>query len=754
MNRFFRCGLIATITVGLIFPIQAQEVDLKGRVIDQKGKAVKEAELKLLKLNLSCLSDNAGNFQLSSKTSISLGSIKKNRGFIGIKNKILELGDLSNASIAVYSINGALLKRIDVENQNRFLIEELIPRATNSQTLIISILSGNEKFNLKAVKCGSQWLWKNYVKNGSNSANLNKVAATILDTLIISKPGKATSIIPISELVADLKIITLLDESSTCGPSVMLGDVEFSEPSKTFKDSLSVKMSTKIADAQIRYTTDGQLPTSSSPLYEGNAITIKQTTQLRAAAFVDGSLVGKYSTAIYIARDFDYTSDIPIIIMDGYAKGVPPDKYNFLDLAFMTFEPVNGVASISNPPTLVTRAGYHLRGQSSMMMFAQRPYRIELWDNYDKDVDFPVLGMPASSDWALISLCTDNSLVRNVFAFELGKAAGLATVQYAFAEVFINQENGIVEKADYEGIYNLIQPIKNRKDVLDLKQLKPDDTDPAKLSGGYIFKFDQMVNDSGMIKLKCTGATATCYSDLELVDPPEPNQQQIDWITNYIQQFHDALHTQPVGDWKKYVDMNSFVNNHVLNEITRNVDAWVKSHYMYKDRDKPITAGPVWDYNFAMGNFTDGNMMGGGFGGGGFGGGGFGGGGFGGGSSKKTGWHILDNRAGSGDWHNMMWKQPEFQSAFKQRYQELRKGNLSNAEIEKILSNLTKPLKNVAQRNFEAYPMGDCIFENSMWKSMFKQSITDYTWEGQVDSLRAWTLRRLKTLDSLVNTLN
>jgi|GEM_PF-1275354 hypothetical protein len=753
MNRFLKYGLFAAIAGGIIFPIQAQEIDLTGRVIDQKGKAVKEAEIKLSKISISCLSDNAGKFKLSNSTAVNNDIIQKTRGFIGIRNKVLELGNLIDASIAVFSINGALINRIDVEKQNRFLIDELIPRSVNSQTVIISILSGDQKINLKAVKCGSQWLWNNQAKNGPGSSNLKKVAATVLDTLIISKAGKATSKIPISELVADLKIITLVDESQTIGPSVMLGDVEFSEPSKTFKDNLSVKMSTKISDAQIRYTTDGLLPTSSSTLYDGNAVTINKTTQLRAAAFVNGSLSGKYSTAIYIARDFDYTSEIPIIIMDGYGKGVPPDKYNFIDLAFMIFEPINGVASISNPPTLVSRAGYHLRGQSSMMMFAQRPYRIELWDNFDKDVDLPVLGMPASSDWALISLCTDNSLIRNVLAFELGKAAGLATVQYGWAEVFVNQENGVVEKADYEGIYNLIQPVKNRKGTLDLKQLRPEDTDPNLLSGGYIFKFDQMVNDQGMIKLKCKGTSSTCYNDLELVDPPEPNQQQIDWITNYIQEFHDALHTQPVGDWKKYVDMNSFVNNNVLNEITRNVDAWVKSHYMYKDRGMPITAGPVWDYNFAMGNFTEG--MGGFGGGGGWGGGGWGGGGGGGGgSSQKTGWHILDNRAGSGDWHNRMWEQPEFKSAFKSRYLELRNGNLSNEAIEKIIDNLTKPLKNVAHRNFEAYPMGDCYRDDGMWGSMFKQTITDSTWEGQVDSLRVWIRKRLHTLDSLTNTLN
>jgi hypothetical protein len=761
MNRFLKHSLFTAVAVGLIFPVHAENIDLRGKVLDQKGKAVKEAEIKLAKHNLSCLSDNSGSFQLSSDVAINPGSIKKIRDFIGIKNKVLELGNLPNASIAVFSINGALLNRIDVEKQNRLFIDELIPRSVNSQTVIISILSGDEKINLKAVKCGSQWLWNNQLKKGVNSANLKKVAVTALDTLVISKPGKATAMIPLSELVADLKNITLLDENPLYGPSVMLGGVEFSVPSKTFKDSLSFKMSTNISDAQIRYTTNGLLPTSSSTLYDGGTITITQTTQIRAAAFVNGSLSGEYSTAIYIARNFDYTSEIPIIIMDGYGKGTPKDKYNFIDLALMIFEPVNGIASISNPPTLVTRAGYHLRGQSSMMMFAQRPYRIELWDNYDQDVDLPVLGMPASSDWALISVCTDNSLIRNVFAFEIGKAIGLATVKYGWAEVFVNQTNGIVEKADYEGIYNVIQPIKNRKGTLDLKQLRPEDTDPAKLSGGYIFKFDQMVRDSFMIKLECTGAPkisgggmwgggggwggggwgrpdtsstpATCYDDLELVDPPEPNKQQIEWITKYIQEFHDALHAQPAGDWKKYVDMNSFVNNHVLNEVTQNVDAWIRSHFMHKDADKPITAGPVWDYNFALGNFT---------------------------SNGKTGWHILDNRAGSGDWHNMMWKQPEFQSAFKSRYQELRKGNLSDAEIQKMIENLTKPLKNVAHRNFEAYPMGDCYLNSGGggwgggWGGVFGQTVKDSTWEGQVDSLRVWTLKRLKVLDSLVTTIN
>ena len=128
MNLFLKCSLFAAMTMGLIFKIQAQEVDLKGKLIDQKGKPIKEAELKLSKLSFSCLSDNSGNFQLSSNTAIIQDNLKKTRGFIGIKNKVLELGNLSNASITVFSINGTLLNRVEVEKQNRLYVDELIPR--------------------------------------------------------------------------------------------------------------------------------------------------------------------------------------------------------------------------------------------------------------------------------------------------------------------------------------------------------------------------------------------------------------------------------------------------------------------------------------------------------------------------------------------------------------------------------------------------------------------------------------------------
>lgn len=732
--------------------IFGEQIDLKGKVIDEYGEPVSKAQLTLKKLNINSTTDDDGNFRFQKETNVINSDISKNGNSVRIHKKFLELGNYYNSVMTVFSISGMVLNRIVVQNQNRISIEKLVPTNINSQAVIISVAANNKKINIKSVKCGSQWLYNDYkiIENSKKSVINQTAAVTAVDTLFVQKSGKQSVSIPIVGFVATLSDIILFDPTNNNLPS-MIGDVTFSEPSNTFKTSLSVTMKSKLANTEIRYTTDGTVPTASSTKYDGKAVTINQTTQLRAAAFSTGVITGKSSTAIYIKRNFDYTSDIPIVIMDGYGKGKPDsaNKIDFIDLAFMTFEPVNGVASFNNPPTLVTRAGYHSRGQSSNMMFAQRPYRIELWDNEDKDADYPLLGMPSGSDWTMISPCTDNTLIRNVLIFDLGKSMGLATVQYRFAEVFINYDGGELEAADHEGIYTYIPPIKNRKNTLDLKKLDPEDTDPSKLSGGYIFKFDQMVDDPGMIKLECTGAekitindntgggfgwptkkwdsTATCWDDLELVDPSEPNQQQIDWITNYVQEFHDALHAKPIGDWKKYIDLNTFINNHIINELTCNVDGWIKSHYMYKDRNQPIKAGPVWDYNFALGNF----------------------------STTDNGWHIELGRNGSGDWHRIMWQQSEYKNAVKIRYNELRKTVLSDVTMEKLVNDVKKPINNVAERNFDSWPMNSCVYES--WRMMLQmmggKTITDSTWDGQITELKTWLKTRLKTLDSLMGTL-
>ena len=128
---------------------------------------------------------------------------------------------------------------------------------------------------------------------------------------------------------------------------------------------------------------------------------VNTTRQIRAQAFVGEGAAGRWGTALYVARTFDAQSDLPLIVVEGYGAGKPEDRDVYVDMGFLVYEPIDGVAALSNPPTLASRGGYHLRGQSSAT-FEQAPYRIELWDNASEDIDLPLLGMPAEGDWALI----------------------------------------------------------------------------------------------------------------------------------------------------------------------------------------------------------------------------------------------------------------------------------------------------------------------------------------------------------------
>ena len=715
--------------------LSAQVIDVQGKVVDELLQPVAGAKVMLTVNGIEVVTDDKGVFHLSAKeVSVKRKPVFSPSDFIGLRSNRIEIGDHSSAQISVVSIRGAVLNRCLIENCNGIPVDRIIPPDIRSQALVLVIETQSRTCRTRVIKCGGKWVGNGtHVRAAAGIGSAFAAGNAILDTLCVKKSGYATHREPLASLLASVSDIVLLTEREE-GPS-LIGDVAFSEYSKTFKDQLSLTMSTSLWNAEIRYSTDGTVPCSTSVLYDGTPLLLTSTTQLRAQAFVDGAPLGAMSTAIYIARTFDVTSDIPLVVLEGYGGGKPGDKFNFIDCAFFTFETINGEASLAADPTLAARAGYHLRGQSSLR-FAKAPYRVELRDNRNNDADYPLLGMPAEADWALVGPYTDKTLIRNAFVYSLGKDMGVSAMQYRFAEVYINQDDSPLEPDDYQGVYTIVQTIKNQKTRLDLKQLDEDDVAPSRLSGGYIFKFDQMAIDSGEIELECTGAdkmgggggmwggvsdsSATCWDDLELVDPSPANEQQIAWITGYIQEFHDALHADPVGNWKAYIDMPSFVNLFLINEITRDVDGYIRSHYLYKERNEPIHAGPLWDYNFSLDNF----------------------------SSDLEGWHWEENRRGTNDWHLILWKQPEFMAAAATRWRELRQDLLTDASIDRYVASISAPLTNAAERDLEKWPIGESGMFGGFGGSWGGSGDEPATWALQLENMKTWTKDRIHWLDS------
>jgi len=134
------------------------------------------------------------------------------------------------------------------------------------------------------------------------------------------------------------------------------------------------------AGAEIRYTTDRSTPTFTSMLYAGAALTFSSSTVLSAQAFAQGAPTSPPSTAVYIARSFEQTHDLPVVVLDSFGRALPAagsaaaDEYT--DVALMVLQPSGGTVALSTTPAMATGAGFHVRGQTSAM-YDKKPFKLE-----------------------------------------------------------------------------------------------------------------------------------------------------------------------------------------------------------------------------------------------------------------------------------------------------------------------------------------------------------------------------------------
>ena len=88
----------------------------------------------------------------------------------------------------------------------------------------------------------------------------------------------------------------------------------------------------------------------------------------------------------------------------------------------------------------------------------------------------------------------------------------------------------------------------------------------------------------------------TQLSNSALVDVGIDDFENIMVSTNY---------TDEITGYPSKMDVESFVDFILVQELAKNVDAYRLSTYIYKDKesvDDRLTAGPVWDFNHGFGN--------------------------------------------------------------------------------------------------------------------------------------------------------
>ena len=171
-------------------------------------------------------------------------------------------------------------------------------------------------------------------------------------------------------------------------------------------------------------------------------------------------------------------------------------------------------------------------------------------------------------------------------------------------ELFINNS--------YLGVYVFMEKIKRDTFRLDIGRLEPHEISGRDVTGGYIFKLDKQDEDEDFwvspYASKDGNEIRIIYEYPKTRDIVE---EQKAYIRNFVTEFEHALagdnFHDPLQGYKPYIDMQSFIDFFLVNELAKNVDGYRISTFLHKDKDKldrisPIKAGPVWDFNFAFGN--------------------------------------------------------------------------------------------------------------------------------------------------------
>ncbi|MBL0071309.1 MAG: CotH kinase family protein [Bacteroidetes bacterium] len=246
--------------------------------------------------------------------------------------------------------------------------------------------------------------------------------------------------------------------------------------------------------------------------------------------------------------------------------------------------------------------GIEIRGSWSQT-FPQKQYGFETLDSMNEEVDTMLLGMPAESDWILYAPYNDKTCMRNVLAYDIANKTGHYASRTQFCELVINN--------DYKGIYVLLEKIKRDSNRVDISKLVPADTTGDDLTGGYIIKIDKPIG----------GSTPGWYSNYagypgtlirfqyEYPDYTEIMPQQKAYIESYVDSFENALQaswfTSPDSGYIKFIDVESFIDYFILNETSKNVDAYRNSTFLYKKKitkGGKLYVGPAWDYNIGFWN--------------------------------------------------------------------------------------------------------------------------------------------------------
>lgn len=409
------------------------------------------------------------------------------------------------------------------------------------------------------------------------------------------------------------------------------------------------------------------------------------------------------------------SSNIPILLIDTDSQFIVDEPKIKATLKIID----NGLGTtnfITDTPTDYDGfIGIEIRGQSSRN-FPKKPYGFETRTADGANNNVSLLGMPKENDWVLHNPFSDKSLIRNALTYILAGRIMDYAPRVRLVEVVLNEV--------YQGVYLLTEKIKRDKNRVPINKISTED-----ITGGYILKFDKG------FELIYTSSVRPIIGRPQvtnfLIHEPKINEitsEQTDYIQNYLQTFEETLSasnfTDSISGYRPLVDIETFIDFLFINELTKNVDGYRISSFMYKDSDAVdarLKMGPVWDFNLGLGNAD--YCQGGNY----------------------EGWaYNFNDHCPNDNWVvNFWWKRfledPYFRKMAKEKWLAYREKELSDEVIFGTIDSLSNLLNAPAGRNFQQWP----ILNTYIWPNNFVGG----NYRAEIDYLKDWTQDRLAWMD-------
>jgi len=399
-------------------------------------------------------------------------------------------------------------------------------------------------------------------------------------------------------------------------------------------------------------------------------------------------------TEWFVATEID-SSSLPLVIINTHNQMIPehvrikagmgiidngPGKYNHVSDSFNAFD---------------GRISIEIRGNSTLGV-DKRSYNLETQDSAGQNLNTPLLGMPSENDWILNATYFDRTMIRNPLMHKISELSGEYAPRFRLCELIVD--------GHYRGVYLLMEKIKRDANRVNVGHLAVTDNALPAISGGYIFE----TQNSNIKEFK--------YPESDVLTP-----EQLKYITEYFSQTRNYITTGFRTDsamLASFIDVRSFIHMFMVQEISRNKDAYNYSMFYYKDKEKPLFSGPVWDFDWSLGN--DAAV-----------------------SANYKFWLPYHP-----DLWNPLFMNKSFRYWLKKEWTALRADRLSNTNLLSFIDSMANQVDTTIQkRNFRRWPeLGRVIW-------LEPSSITQRTtYKSEVDYLKNYLVKRLAWMDSTINT--